>query len=457
MKSSFIMESITSTNAIDALRELLKGDFDFHEQSSNDASHNFHSFPAKFPPELPRKLISELTSEGDIVLDPMIGSGTTAVEAYLLNRKALGFDIDPLALIIARVKTTPLDKQLVLNSFMLIKRKVVDRLSKSPDYLRSEIIHQFGPETIKFMDTWYLKPTQAELFALSQEILNIQDEKIRDFFVVAFSATIITKSGGVSLALDLGHTRPHRAKKVVDKNGNILIGETDQYYPRHSVKIMRTVLPEFEKKCLANLGGLPSVNEHILEPEIKFGDSQNLPLADDSIDLIVTSPPYASNAIDYMRAHKFSLVWFGYPIEALSEKRKEYIGGESTTHFVFEELPAYSQSIVNKVQARDKKKAQVLHRYFSEMTRVLKEMHRVLKSQKSSIVVVGNSNIKGVNAEIPYCLAEIGQNIGFKVPIVGVRELNRDKRMLPVGSNINSESQIQQRMHEEYLIGFFKP
>ncbi|QLQ06260.1 MAG: hypothetical protein HZY76_09565 [Anaerolineae bacterium] len=59
------------------------------------------------------------------------------------------------------------------------------------------------------------------------------------------------------------------------------------------------------------------------------GDAQALPLPDTSVDLIVTSPPYASNAIDYMRAHKFSLVWLGRPIAALTQRRKDCIGGEA--------------------------------------------------------------------------------------------------------------------------------
>lgn len=81
------------------LISLLSQDMDFHGQNSKYASHNFHSFPAKFPPQLPRKFIIALTSSGDVVLDPMLGSGTTIVEAYLAGRRGLGFDIDPLALL----------------------------------------------------------------------------------------------------------------------------------------------------------------------------------------------------------------------------------------------------------------------------------------------------------------------------------------------------------------------
>ena len=68
------------------LKKLLVSDLDFHGKDSSYASHNFHSFPAKFPPQLPRKFIEWLTDPGDLVLDPMMGSGTTILEAFLLGR-----------------------------------------------------------------------------------------------------------------------------------------------------------------------------------------------------------------------------------------------------------------------------------------------------------------------------------------------------------------------------------
>lgn len=441
---------------VEYLRNLLKEDFDFHGQTNNSGSHNFHSFPAKFPPQLPRKFINELTETGEIVLDPMVGSGTTTVEAFLLNRKSYGFDIDPLAITLAKVKTTQFDKHILLNSMKYIIRNSISRVSKSKDDLKSEISSFLGEETSEFVDNWFYKTTQGELFALSQEILRIDDENLRDFFKIAFSGIIITKTGGVSLALDLGHTRPHLAKKVVDKYGKVLIGNPGVSYPAHSTKILRLVFTEFEKKCLQNINGILSDKEYDCPPEIRFGDAQNLPIENNSIDLIVTSPPYASNAIDYMRAHKFSLVWFGYPIGQLGEKRKEYIGGEGVSNFAFEDLPAHSRSVIDKVSLIDHKKSLVLHRYYSEMTRVLREMYRVLKPGKSAIVVVGNSTIKGIDASIPYCLSEIGKKVGFASPSIAVRELDRNKRMLPVGKKINPDSQIQNRMHEEYIIGFIK-
>jgi hypothetical protein len=91
------------------LSKLLSTDLDFHGDASNYASHALHAFAAKFPPQLPRVFIEGLTVKGETVMDPMMGSGTAIVEAFLCGRRAVGFDIDPLALMICRVKTHPVD------------------------------------------------------------------------------------------------------------------------------------------------------------------------------------------------------------------------------------------------------------------------------------------------------------------------------------------------------------
>lgn len=127
---------------------------------------------------------------------------------------------------------------------------------------------------------------------------------------------IITKTGGVSLASDLAHTRPHKAKVVADKTGKIIFENDSANNSSRRIKLLtktlRSPLEEFDKKFRQNLKGVPKPGVNKIQPHIKFANVQSLPLDDSSVDLIVTSPPYASNAIDYMRAHKFSLVWMGY-------------------------------------------------------------------------------------------------------------------------------------------------
>ena len=447
-------------NCRENMERLLSGDLDFHNRSSSYGTHNFHAFPAKFPPQLPARFIASLTRKGDVVLDPMMGSGTTVLEAYLTGRKGIGLDIDPLAVKMARVKTTPIDVNVLLKYRKNILHHARERTKRERDTLRDELRRRWSEATKKFIDYWFAVETQLELMALILEISAINEIEVRSFFELALSATIITKSGGVSLALDLAHTRPHKAKVVVldvdtDVNDQGIV-DTGSRRLRFQTKKLRSAIEEFDKRCLHNIEALVNSNSGRERPFIGFSDAQKLPLKDASVDLIVTSPPYASNAIDYMRAHKFSLTWLGYSIDKLGRKRKDYIGGEVTSRFEFEELPEMTSGIVAKLTAMDLKRGKVLHRYYSEMTRVLREMYRVLKHDTAAILVVGNSVMRGMDTRTQECLAEIGERIGFEVPKIGVRKLDRNKRMMPAGNAIDRSSQIQHRMHVEYVIGFYK-
>ncbi|MEK7787041.1 MAG: site-specific DNA-methyltransferase [Chloroflexota bacterium] len=416
------------------LKRLLAQDLGFHKETSPYGLHNFHSFPAKFPPQLPKLFINELTRPNDVVLDPMMGSGTTVIEALLAGRQGIGFDIDPLALRICKAKTTVLTSEDACTAGQKVIEKARHKLEKHPDSLQKKFNSQFDDKTREFIEYWFSPQTIVELMALLGEIEEVEDDATRQFLELIFSAIIITKSGGVSLARDLAHTRPHR---VDDKTP-------------------RPAIPEFKKRLEKNAKGLLRPFEVTGTANVQFGNSEALPLADDSVDLIVTSPPYASNAIDYMRAHKFSLVWFGYHIKELSELRSKYIGGENTSAVEFVPLPDLSSEIVTKVAHFDKKKGATLHRYYSEITRMLSEARRVLKPGKAAIIVVGSSVMKGVDTRTQDCLGEIGTTIGFKLAGIATRILDRDRRMMPARFGGQRSTQIEERMHEEYVIAFYK-
>ena len=93
----------------DQFKMLLQRDLNFHGKNSACVSHTWHAFPAKFPPQLPRFFIHELTEAGEAVLDPMMGSCTTLIEAAILNRRAIGCDIDPLSLRLGPAKLRAID------------------------------------------------------------------------------------------------------------------------------------------------------------------------------------------------------------------------------------------------------------------------------------------------------------------------------------------------------------
>ena len=414
------------------LATLLEGDLNFHGEDSGYASHDVHAFAAKFPPQLPRAFIRGLTSHGDVVLDPMMGSGTAVVEALLEGRRGVGLDLDPLALRLSCVKTTPLD----IDDLRDAGYKVISRanaLLSNGKTIERDLAKRFDERTKAFIDYWFLSTTQRELMALVRAIQDVTDASVRRFLELTFSSIIITKSGGVSRARDLAHSRPHLVKTKTPKNA----------------------LEQFSIRFRKNLTSIAQLEPNSTMALPLAGDARLMPFADGVIDLVVTSPPYA-NAIDYMRAHKFSLVWLGESIADLSELRAQYLGSERVGRLQYAALPDRPERIVRQLAERDSSKAAILRKYFVEMKAVLAETYRVLRNDSAAIVVVGTSMMRGIDVQTHFCLADIAAGLGFDVVGVVQRILDRNKRMMPARFGKKTDSMIEQRMHEEYVIGLLK-
>lgn len=415
------------------LSALLEAELNFHGEDSGYASHDLHSFAAKFPPQLPGTFIRGLTNPGDIVLDPMMGSGTTVVEALLQGRQGIGLDIDPLALHLGRAKTMKIDRHRVRNSISTVLTKA-NRLLEEKSRIDEILLQFFDHQTKTFVDYWFLPEIQRELMALVLAMKEVTDLACRRFLELTLSSIIVTKSGGVTRARDLAHSRPH-----LDKT-----------------KICKSPLEQFLIRSRRNLNGIGELNTNGQTAAIIEGDAQSMPLLDASVDLIVTSPPYA-NAIDYMRAHKFSLVWLGKPISELSKLRTTYIGSERLRSAPEGNLPERTEKIVGSLQDRDPKKAAILEKYYLEMKITLSEMFRVLREDSPAIVVVGTSTMRGMDVQTHLCLADIADEVGFDVVGMKERTLDRNKRMMPARFGKNTDSLIEQRMHVEFILGLLKP
>jgi hypothetical protein len=260
------------------LGALLQAELNFHGADNSYASHDVHAFAAKFPPQLPSAFIRGLTAPGDVVLDPMMGSGTTLVEALLEGCCSIGLDIDPLALRVSQAKT----KLIRTDELQDIGRSTVSQaqnlLAKN---MVEKFLQQFDNRTKEFIDYWFYPHTQRELAALVLAMQAVQSSMLRRFLELTFSAIIVTKSGGVSRARDLAHSRPHLDKDKHPKNA----------------------LEQFSRRLQKNIKSMAYLDTRGALAASLTGDARSMPLRDEAIDLIVTSPPYA-NAIDYMRAHK---------------------------------------------------------------------------------------------------------------------------------------------------------
>src|SRR5581483_11118816 len=430
--SQLALEQLIVTQTQHHLNAILAGDLEFHSDSSAYASHSLHAFAAKFPPQLPRTFIESLTEPGDTILDPFVGSGTTLVEAFLLGRLAVGVDIDPLARMICRVKTLHLPGDVYLAAGMRVLEKA-RCLEHNQKYLGT-FFERFDAESRAFVDYWFLPTTQREIASLLLAIEEEADPKLQEFLLLVLSSIIITKSGGISLARDLAHSRPHKDKTKVPRSG----------------------FAQFQKSLAKSARSLNELPTQVTGVTIQEGDARLLPLPDASVDLIVTSPPYA-NAIDYMRAHKFSLVWMGLPLKELSDLRGGYIGAERINVNLDQSLPERNEALVGKLSSLDAKKARILRQYFIEMRGAIAEMKRVLRPGRSAIIVVGPSTMRGLDIPTPEMLGDIASDLGFEVAGIVPRPLDRNRRMMPARFQNNGQTMIEKRMHEEHIVALVKP
>ncbi len=438
---------------LEATRAALGANLDFHGTNSSYGSHALHPFPAKFPPQLPAFMIGRLSEPGELVLDPMLGSGTTLVEAIRLGRRGVGCDIDPLARMIASAKLTPIDPVVALREGNRIVVGASDDYHIARWRLERDFNLRFDVRTSKFIHDWFMPQQQLELLALIQRIEALPKGGTQDLLRVVFSSTIIAKSGGVSLARDLAHTRPHRDTQKTPTSAFIEFGK------RLERTIAALVKHEPGSTVLRSRFDVTheAARESAHSASIHAASAADTGLQPASVDLIVTSPPYANNAIDYMRAHKFSLVWFGWKIADLSRIRAHYVGHDALAGVRYDGLPSQCEETLAKLADRDERKALVLRRYFEEMKGVIWEMQRVLKRGRPAVVVVGSSTLRGLDVETPRALAAIGENAGLVLAGIGTRLLDRDKRMMPARWGQLQQSQIEERMHKEHVIGLVKP
>ena len=425
----------------DEISELLAGDLAFLTPAREaHPLHALHPFAARFPYGLARYFIDALTEPGETVLDPMCGSGVTLLEGWTAGRSVVGVDLDPLARRQSAARITALDPQAVRAAGEVALQRAAGLyagIGQPADPLAS-VRGNMDEATKKFLDYWFLPDTQEELAALTLAIRAEPDPDLRNLLQVVFSSTIVTKSGGVSRARDLAHTRPHR---VADKT------------PRRPMRLFQTLV---HRAAAAYATVDPAT---VGDSSVVAGDSRQLPLGSQCADLIVTSPPYA-NALDYMRAHKFSLAWLGDDINRLSRLRSRYIGAElQAAPIGHQQLSPVVASVINRLADVDPARARVLARYFSDMTAAIGEMARALRPGAAAVIVVGPSTMRGIWVPTHDCLADIAGYAGLDVVAVAPRRIARDRRMMPArnGSDPLDATGIQRRMHTEYIIGAVKP
>ena len=321
----------------------------------------FHPFPARMSLAVAELIIERLSRPAATVLDPMVGSGTTLIAAKKLGRSGFGFDLDPLAVKLARVNTLTLDRSALQEVHDRVWARAVE-CSQTQCHLSVQTMWS-SEEDKAFINFWFPKRSQTELTVLAAAIQDEHNAAVQDFLWSVFSSLIVAKSASVSYASDLAHSRPHR-----DLNKQVLSP--------------LEVWPSRFERALKQLA-FPLGSEPYGEAEVGLGDARRFNVQATTVDLVLTSPPYLSasrdcrQAIDYMRTHKFSLVWMGHRLASLRQLRSTMIETEvglPSPNGLPEPFEQRLSQLIPRSPARRR-----IRKYLSDLHTVLAEIHRVLR------------------------------------------------------------------------------
>ncbi len=398
-------------------------EWDFKTHNTKTYTHGFHTYPAMFIPQVARKLILAFSNEGDTVCDIFCGSGTTLVESYLLNRDSIGIELNPLAVLIARVKTTPIDPKLLTSNLKII----IDNYNQSKNV---EL------PIFKNIEFWFSNKIIQELSRLKQAITQSANEYIRNFFYVCFSEVVRIVS----------YTRHNEFK---------LFRSPDKL----SEKFNPITLDEFIKICEKNILGMRELFRDISKtPNIKIieGDAtKDHGIPHNSVDFIVTSPPYGDSrtTVAYGQFSRLSAQWLDLLPTDILDIDKMLLGGKNNVNLddaILNESETLRTSI-ELIASKDVTRAKDVLSFYIDLDNALKQAHKMLKPKKYFCLIVGNRTVKELVLRTDSIICELSEKIGFTSQGILYRNIP-NKRMPSKNSPTNETGKTGSTMLKESII-----
>src|SRR3989344_4384672 len=391
--------------------------WDFKKADTKEFTHGLHTYPAMMIPQIARRLIYLYGKDAKTLLDPFCGSGTSLVEASLVPtiKEAYGFDLNPLAILISKVKSTSLNvKKLepilenILNS---------NERDKTPNF--------------KNIDFWF-KPKVIEKLSIIKTAINkIEDKDIKDFFLVCFSETVRNASN--------------------TRNGEFKLYRMDE---QKLEKYSPDVFKIFEKITLKNIAGVREYIGARTETNVKihnFSSMENLPINDKSIDLIVTSPPYGDSktTVAYGQFSRLALEWLDY--ENVASLDNKLLGGKATKELNVKIDSPTLKEIIGKIAYIDSKRAREVLSFYEDFDKCVTQLNRVMAKRGYVCFVVGNRTVKGINIPTDKIMSEMFKARGdYEYITTHEREIP-NKRMPKLNSPSNKIGQKATTMCNEFI------
>ena len=361
----------------------------FTDDETGYLSHDLHPYPGKFIPQIPHCIIARLSLRGELVWDSFGGCGTTALEAILMGRRALSTDINPLGKVIGEAKTLTLTKE--DDDFLCDFTEQLILLSVSRERLGYELDcrrRDYDPliPPIPNIAEWFHENAITELAYLRWRIEHLDSDKAKTLAKASFSKSILKAS------FQDGETRYARKPRDVER------GEVMEWFVTNlsaALKKVRKLGPllQFREATFNTLD--------LRQAKVVEGAGVET-LTANSVDLIVTSPPYP-NTTDYHLYHRFRLFWLGYDPRNLGNK-------EIGSHL------------------RHQKEGNGFDFYLEEMSLCLTRMREVLRPGRYAVLVLGDGIFDGKTYNTALHIGEAARQAGFEVVGILDRTVHTTKR-----------------------------
>lgn len=279
------------------LRRLEEVSWDFEGDKSRSAWSAVHFHPARFISQVPSLLIQRLTREGDTVLDPFCGSGTTLVEAKRLNRNSIGIDINPVSVLVSRAKTLPISRARATVALTDLTLALVEPGS-------ARLVN--APATVQ-MEKWYSPNVASDLLKLFTNIENTTDQEEKTLKTFCFSSILV------------------RACRETRHWGYICDNTQPKDHPSRDVMALLDASVSEILRAFGSQDETKAGRCQVFEADArKLGTV----VENDSVDLVVTSPPY-EGVVDYVKAQRLTMEWLGLDIASY---RTSETGARSKRH-----------------------------------------------------------------------------------------------------------------------------
>lgn len=422
------------------IRDWIK-EWDYTNSKIDIYTHQIHRYPAMFIPQVIRKLLIEYSSPEELVIDIFNGSGTTTVECSLTERRSIGLERNPLACLIAKVKTTPLDTGELLSAYDRLIRRYFKE-GHSPEI-------EFGN-----IDFWFSAESIAHLSHLLSSIRKERDLDMRNIFEVTFSSII----RDISLVRHNGF-KLHRDEKKLNK-----FWDNEEIF---------SVFHNAFKKSATGLAQLDLKKDDLVRPVLKCLDSTQYQASlRNKADLIITSPPYGDSrtTVAYGQFSRLSSQWLNLigtngngSMENIDNKLLGGIrGGIELNHPILgrsitleTSLMAF-QSLIQKADGTEKKKlierAKDVLAFYVDLEKTIANGAKYLKKDRYFILITGSRVVKGIKLNTDLIISELGDGHGLLLDGILYRKSIPNKRMPYKVSPSNIVGETAPTMTKESIV-----